>query len=224
MKRTMTTAALAAGLAAMTTGAFAADWIETVELTRDGIDATPIEVAANAQGYTGIKTSAHRFLFRLHARATNGERIVAMKLGAFHGVRYFEADGSLWSKSYAHRDVGSGSRRTVTIGDKPVIPVGKLKWQMVDPVMACNSQLSKEMNKGTSRNTALAKAYNTSVGAYFELDAVAARKNKATGNNWGIKNTTDQRDGYVYQVPVRCLPGVKPPRAGSGTPSRVKAN
>ena len=55
----------------------------------------------------------------------------------------------------------------------------------------------------------LAKTWSVSARAYFELDAVAARKNKAANNTWSIKNTTNQRDGMTYQVPVQCNAGLK---------------
>jgi hypothetical protein len=60
----------AAALVTATNGAFAKDWIEKVELGRDGIDVKQVEVGANKNGYTGITTNAHRFLLKLYARAT----------------------------------------------------------------------------------------------------------------------------------------------------------
>ena len=78
------------GLAFLTQSAGAADWIEKVAVGKDGIDVVPIEVSANGGGYTGLKTKSHTFGLRLQARATNGERIVALKVGSYHGVLYFE--------------------------------------------------------------------------------------------------------------------------------------
>lgn len=206
---TVKLALAAAALATLTSGAVAKDWIEKVEVKRDGIDAVPIEVSANKNGYTGIKSTSHRFLLRLHARATNGERIVAMKLGSFKGVRYFEANPGQWSKSFAHRDVGSGTKRTVTFNYKPVLPMGKIRWHGKNPKAACNARLAQEMQKGLSKSQALTKVLTTSAKAYFELDAVAARKKKAEKNKWNIGNTTNQRDGATYKVQVKCLAGQK---------------
>ena len=53
---------------------FAADWIEKVAVGKDGIDVVPVEVSADANGYTGLKTKSHTFGLRLQARATNGEK------------------------------------------------------------------------------------------------------------------------------------------------------
>ncbi|MBL6431095.1 MAG: hypothetical protein HPM95_07150 [Alphaproteobacteria bacterium] len=113
-----------------------------MSLTKDGIDTVPIEVSADAGGYTKIKSSGHRFLLKLHARATSGERIVAMKLGAFKGVLYFEGDGGKWSRSFANRDVGSGTRRTVTLNVSPVVPSAKIAWQGPSPKQACEINLA----------------------------------------------------------------------------------
>ena len=49
------TAVLTAVLASVATGAMAKDWIEKVEVKRDGIDVIPVEVKANAYNYTKIK-------------------------------------------------------------------------------------------------------------------------------------------------------------------------
>ena len=193
----------------LVSAASAKDWIETVSLTKDGIDAVPIEVSADAGGYTKIKSSGHRFLLKLHARATSGERIVAMKLGAFKGVLYFESDGGLWSQSFANRDVGSGTRRTVTLNVSPVVPTAKITWQGPSPKQACAANMAQRMAGGLSKSAVLAKTWSVSARAYFELDAVAARKNKAANNTWSIKNTTNQRDGMTYQVPVQCNAGLK---------------
>lgn len=208
MTRLVTTAALfAAALTAAVSPASAKDWIESVEVTRDGIDVIPVKVAPTGNHYTTIKTGSHRFLLALKARATKWERIVAMKLGTFKGVHYFEADGALWSQSFRNRDVGSGSKRTVAISYKPVIPVAKLNWQGWTPQEACMLNMDKQIKKGMTKQEVLAKSWTTSAKAYFELDAVAARKGKAEKNKWSISNTTHQRDGYAYDVPVLCLPG-----------------
>lgn len=203
------TSVAAAVVAAISSGAVAADWIETVELSRDGIDAVPVEVSANAGGYAGIKSANHKFLLKLYARATSGERIVAMKLGAFSNVLYFESDGGMWSRSFRGRDVGSGTLRTVDFHHDAVVPAGKIKWHMVDPVSACTANLQNKMNGGMFKAQALSQAWTVSANAYFELDAVAARKNKAKQNKWNIGNTTNKRDGLIYPVKVKCLPGIK---------------
>ena len=199
----------AALVVSLTSAASAKDWIETVKLTKDGIDTVPIEVSANAGGYTGIKTSGHRFLLKLHARATSGERIVAMKLGAYKAVNYFEASGSGWHKSFDHRDVGSGTKRTVTLSTRPVVPTAKLLWQGPSPKAACEANLAQQMAKGMSKSAVLSKDWMVSARAYFGLDAVAARKNKAKKNKWSLKNTTNKRDGLAYQVRVRCIAGLE---------------
>jgi opacity protein-like surface antigen len=189
--------------------ASAKDWIETVKLTKDGIDAVPIEVSADASGYTKIKSSGHRFHLNLHARATSGERIVAMKVGAFKGVLYFEGNGGQWSQSFANRDVGSGTKRTVSINFSPVVPTAKIAWQGPSPKQACEINLANQRAKGMRKSAVLLKTWTVSARAYFELDAVAARKNKAANNTWSIKNTTNQRDGMTYTVPVQCNAGLK---------------
>lgn len=192
---------------ALPSAASAKDWIEKVEVTRDGIDVKPIEVSANMNGYTGIKSGNHRFLLRLYARATSGERIVAMKLGSFKGVEYFEGDGNLWSKSFDNRDVGAGTKRTVSINYDPTITMNKIHWNGSDPKTHCDLNLQQLMKQGMTKAQVLSQPRETKAYAYFELDAVAARKNKAENNKWNLGNTTNQRDGYNYEVRVICGAG-----------------
>lgn len=122
----LATAVIASGMA-LPSQASARDWIEKVEVKKDGIDHAPIEVSAQIGGYTGIKTKSHKFMLHLYARATSGERIVAMKLGAFKGVWFFEGDSGFWSKSFQNRDVGGGSKRTVSFNHNPTLPVSKIR-------------------------------------------------------------------------------------------------
>lgn len=206
-----------AALISPTTGALARGWIEKVDLTRDGIDAKPVEVGANASGYTGILTKNHRYLLRLNASAISGKRIVALKLGSYMGVLYFESSGDLWNKTYQARDVGSGLKRTVSINDEPVIPLASVAWHGSDPKQRCELKLQEEMSKGEPKANVLSREWYTVAYVHFELDAVAARKNSAKNNSWGIGNAPDQRNDYDYEVPVKCHAGI------SMTPDRVLA-
>ncbi|MEM5471975.1 hypothetical protein WNZ14_09595 [Hoeflea sp. AS60] len=198
----LATAVLATGLA-LPTAASAKDWVEKVEVTRDGIDFKPIEVSANKNGYTGIKSKNHKFLLGLYARATSGERIVAMKVGASGGVKYFESDDNRWTQDFSNRDVGAGSKRTVSIHYDATLPINKIYWFGPNPKQACDINLKRMMQKGAKKHQVLNQPQEIRAYAYFELDAVAARKNKAA-KGWNMYNTTNQRDGYNYEVRVIC--------------------
>jgi len=218
MNTALKLAIAALALTASSTSGFTKDWIETVQLTKNGIDAVPISVNANAGGYTNIATSNHKFLLNLHAKATSGERIVAMKVGSTTPVRYFEADGNAWSKRFANRAVGSGTKRTVSIDFAPVIALTKINWQGANPKQACQQNMQAQMGKGWSKSQVLAKEWTVSSRAYFELDAVAAKKNKAKNNKWNIGNTTNQRDGMAYTLSATCKKGI------NKLPLQVKTN
>lgn len=202
-------APLCIALLATTTSAAAKDWIETVSLTKNGIDVTPIVVSADMSGYGSVKTPSHRFLLRLHARATSGERIVAMMLGAYHGVRYFEASGGLWQRGFQGRDVGAGTKRTVTLEVAQVLPIGQIKWAGATPTQACEANLAKETAKGMPRHVALGKEWTVTARAQFGLDAVAARKSKSGAGEWSLANTDSQTANFLYDVTVRCQSGLK---------------
>lgn len=207
----LATAILATGVA-LPSAASAKDWIEKVQITQ-GIDVVPIHVSANKGGYTGIKTKSHTFFLDLFARATSGERIVAMQLGASSDVSYFEYS-DLWSKSFDNRDVGAGSKRTVSFGYNAKLPMKKIYWYGANPKRACELNLQYLMNKGMKKQKVLSKERTIKAYASFGLEAVAARKNKAkqgynkkSSKGWNMMNTTTQRAGYNYEVRVVCGSG-----------------
>jgi hypothetical protein len=189
------------------TYANAADWIETVSIQKNGIDIIPVEVRSNGTQYTSIKTSSHRFIFKLRARAKSGKRIVGGALGTLAATDYFEAQGnSAWIKRFKGRDVANGTLRTWQLGYEPNIPISKLNWVGKDPVAQCNALLANKRQQGSSRFSILNTAQMTTANAYFKLDAVAARTRKAKNHSWNINSSTQQAASMNYQVQVTCLP------------------
>lgn len=62
------------------------------------------------------------------------------------------------------------------------------------------------MSHGMTKQQVLSQPRETKAHAYFELDAVAARKNKAV-KGWNINNTDSEHDGYIYEVRIVCGAG-----------------
>lgn len=207
------TAIATAAVVAISVPAQAKDWIESVQVSRDGIDLKPITVRAGGNGYAAIDTNKHRFSLRLYARAKSGKRIVGAKLGSGNGVGYWEADGGNWAKTYNWRAVGSGSKRTWQMTDSVVAPVSKLTFVGKDPIAACNALMAKKRSQGMSRTEVWGQDWTTSAKVMFQLDAVAARKGKAKKNQVSLQNTTSQRKSSTYDVSVKCK--ARPKRAAS---------
>ncbi|MGJ8529355.1 hypothetical protein [Maritalea sp.] len=196
---------LAAATLAPTTS-YAKDWIQSVKVSKGGVDVIPIEVRANGSGYTSIKTNKHRFLFELYARATNGERIVGASLST-KKANFFEGlDSTEWRKNFVGRDVSNGAYRTWKRNYALKVPVSKLTWVGGSPVDRCNALLAQKRQNGSSKVAVLNQKQSTTAHATFNLEAVAARKNKAKKNDWGYWNTDTESDYLQYQVQVTCLP------------------
>lgn len=212
MKTTIIAAAAVAG-ALFAHPASAKDWIENVSISNDGIDAVAVEVRPGGTGYASIKSGGHQFGLRLLARATNGERIVAMKVGMFNGVQYFEHSGSDWNATLTGSAIGNGGNRSVAKSIDPLIGMGKIKWKGKDPVAACNALMSEKLNSGMSRNAVFAKSWTTGANVFFQLDAVATRKSNSGNGQWNIGNSYHERSSLTYRVVVKCL--AKPARAAS---------
>ena len=205
MSKKLSTVLLATAIIAAPQAAFAKDWIQSVSVKSDGIDAVPIQVRAGATKFQSIKPQNHKFTLRIHAKAKSGKRIVAAKVGSHNGVNYFEAGGGKWEKRLPHRDVGSGSLREVKRTFAFMVPTTKIHWKGTNAVARCNKVLDAKIKSGMSRSAALAKTWNTTAHVYFQLDAVAAKKSAAKKNKWNIGNTTNERAFTSYKVNVRCL-------------------
>lgn len=184
----------------------AKDWIEKVTIAQDGIDVIPVDVSASIGGYNAIKSTTHRFVMRLYAKATPGERIVAGRVGSYKGVYVFEYNDSSkwWDEQLRNREIGGGESRTVSRPYDVTIKLSLVTWSK-HPVEVCAAMLADKKTKGYSAAEVLAKDWDAQTSVYFEFQAVAARAGKAKNDNWNMKNTAGQRDGFYYPVRVRCL-------------------
>ncbi|MBD8892929.1 hypothetical protein [Roseibium litorale] len=203
MFKTIKLAAAAALIGISATSAQAKDWIETVKLSQSIIKPAPVEVTANSNGYTAIKTQHTSLNFSLHATAKKGKRIAAMRLGTYQGLYYFEYPGDMWHRDFQGRDTGSGSKSTVNLDKTFNVPTDILNWY-VNPVQLCQKNLQNKMKKGLHKSEILSKSWSMDAAAYFELDAVAARKKDAKSGKITLKNTTSQRSGAPFTIPVKC--------------------
>ena len=197
--------AMLAMVGAFSGAAEAKDWIDKVQISRDGIDVIPIEVSASGNSYKSIKTKKHRFLMKLYAKATSGERIVAGRVGSYKGVYYFEAPPSdKWNEALKGREIGGGEARTVSRPYDVDVNLSMVTWSK-NPVQVCNEMLADKKTKGYSVAEVLGKTWDAKTYVYFEFEAVAARAGKAKNDQWNIKYTAGQRHSISYSVDVKCL-------------------
>lgn len=201
------TLAVAFGAAIMIAApAHAKDWIDKVDVIASGIDAVPIEVTANLNGYQSIKTKNHKFSVRLFARAKSGKRIAAGKVGTHKSVEFFEADNG-WSRNLAHRDVGGGQLKQLKREFQFNVPVSGISWVGANPVQVCRDMLIQKVNSGQKKTTVLSKNRMVGAKAWFSFSAVAARPKAAKSGKFSLSNATSETKSYIYPVQVRCLSG-----------------
>lgn len=208
MMKLFTTSLLAAiiGVGSLTAiPASAKDWIESVKLSKAGIDIPPYEVMTDGHAYKSIRTKKHTYSFELYAKATNGERIVAAALSSMSGAAFFEAASpEEWSAKLSNRDVGSGGLRTWKRDFSADVPTSKVNWKGRNPVQLCNDILVKQMSKGMTAAQVFSKTWDTKANAFFQMQALAAHKNKAKNNKWNAGNTSGQSSSLTYPVFVKC--------------------
>lgn len=207
-------------IAGTNNAANAKDWIETITLSKNGIDAVPVEVRANNGGYTSVKTASHRFLLKGRAKATSGERI---------GVAYFHsypAHNTGWRYRVPHRDLGSGKRRDVTIPFNPTIKTNEVVWT-INPVAACNATMNQLNSQGMSSHQVLSQVRDATARARFYFTAYAMKPKKAQNlppintDTFIISNSTNETTTLHYDVRVKCLRG---PASGAKTSGNQQQN
>ena len=199
--------ATAAAMAMLTTTADAKDWIQKVDIAKDGVDVRPIEVSANISGYTKMKTKSHKFLLRAYANAKKGKRIGHMFLMSAKGSN----SSSSWVYTLPFRDIGSGKKRQVKAGYKPKISTSKISWHM-SRVTVCNLLKAQKMSSGMSKQAVLSKTWNATATAKFYAVAYAEKPKNAKKQGLNPANNgsfTREAAGMMYKVSVRCLSGYK---------------
>ena len=206
MKRTLKASAVTAFVlaTALPFVAEAKDWIESVSIAKDGIDVQTVDVTATGGKYTAIKTSNYRFGLRLNARATSGERIIAGIVGSYNGVQYFEGSHpNKWDVKMAGRNFGGTDARTIGLSIDPQLKLSKLTWQGKDPIKLCNELMAAQIKNGVSKAEVWSTTWTTKANVFFQLQAVAVKKNKAQSGKGGLKDATTERASLSYPVSVR---------------------
>lgn len=197
-----TTFAVAA-LAVSISGASAKDWIEKVDLVKDGIDLASIEVMANKYDYVKMKDKEHRFLLRGYVSAKKNKRVAmaVFKSGNAHHA---------WKYTPPSRNYGQGLKRQVSISLKPTIPLSKIIWKR-SPVESCQQLHRTKKAQGQTFEQISSKDHKIMALAKFDMRGYAmkpkqAKKSRPSNFKWhGAKNATGESKGLLYKVNVTCL-------------------
>lgn len=203
MKLLSKTTIVAMALAASVSGASAKDWIEKVDLVKDGIDMVSIEVMPDSHDYVAMKNKEHRFLLRGYVSAKKNKRVAMAKFksGNAHHA---------WKYTPPSRNYGQGKKRQVSISVKPTISLSKVIWER-SPIESCKQLHRTKKAQGQSSNQILSKNHKIMALAKFDMRGYAmkpkqAQKSRPANFKWhGAKNATGESKGLLYKVKVTCL-------------------
>ena len=185
MTKTFTAIAIATSIFAGATSAAMAGPIQTVSISKDGIDIVPIQVQATGNKYNKIKTHSHKFGLKFYAKAAWGKKIKHAMVAA--GTANIGEYTPGWHKNY------NNNSRTFVKHIHSSVKISDVSFHGQNPVQACNAKLAKHRN-------IFATGSNTSVLAYFQL----AVTSKNLHGNGVSKN--QKKSGVLYPVKVKCLP------------------
>ena len=173
------------------------DWIESVESSKNGIDAIPVEVLAKDDTYKELKSKAHRFLLEGHVKAKRRKEIARVTWQSKENPHFASGPNTpSWEKRALIR---RGLRETTLEGNR-VIDLDRITW-IESPQEACEDLKTQKMNAGLSQEEVLGKAWTTNAKAMFFIKAdVIRRKTTMTDTNYDTESAM-----LPYQVSVRCL-------------------
>ncbi|MEW7008522.1 hypothetical protein [Lentilitoribacter sp. EG35] len=184
--KTISALAVSSAILAVSTGIAAAGPMQNLSISKNGIDAVPIEVSVVGGSFKKIKSPSHKFLLKIYAKAKLAKKVKVAQVTT-SDAPYLEADPGTWSMKYYP------NKRTFSKSLSPVIAMSKVRWSGADPIQACNNKLK------SSRNI-LTKGTTTQATAYFQLHA---------SNKNGLKGLSDSKHNSTwmwYPVQVKCLP------------------
>ncbi len=214
------TLTIGAAITMLSSAAHAKDWIHKVDIAKRGVDTRKVEVAANAKGYTKMKTSKHRFGLGVYARAKRGKRIGMMKIYTAAGIN----KKTSWRYTLPFKTIGSGTRKRVRRSIRPEIPTSRVTWHK-SPVAACNLLKYRKMSNGMSKHAVLSKAWNVTAKAKFHVVAYAEKPKYARKSGLSFLNRhsyTSKAVEMIYPVKVRCLSGLDPETKSSASRKKVR--
>lgn len=185
MTKTFTAIAIATSIFAGATSAAMAGPIQTVSISKNGIDVAPIQVQATGSKYNKIKTHSRKFGLKLYAKAAWGKKIKHAMVAAGHAhIGEYTTD---WNRVY------NNNSRTFVKYIKPTIKISDVNFVGKNPIQACNTKLANHRN-------ALTTGATTQVTAYFEL-SVTSKNLSSSGVSKNHK-----KSALWYPVNVKCLP------------------
>ena len=199
MKRTLAAAAATAFLCLSAASAQAAK-IEKVDMVKEGIDLTPIEVRANSNGYVAIRTQSHRYLVRVFAKGNGGNHIYWAAVASYKNVNPFTATATYFSQKAPNGSDGWGVyKKSLAIS----AGTANTTWGL-DPVGACRENLNKQVANGMKRSDVLRREWKVQAYAtlYFNVAAdsrsrIKKRKTSKGSSEYGSRS-------IHYPVVVLC--------------------
>lgn len=193
--KTFLALAVSTSILAASMGVAAAGPMQSLSLSKEGIDIVPVEVSALGGSFKKIKSTSHKFHLKIYAKAKPARKVKVAQVTTSDSP-YLEADPGTWSQTY------KPNKRTFSQTLSPIIAMSKIRWSGPNPVQACNNKLKNSRK-------ALTKGTTAQVTAYFQLHAT---------NKKGLKGLSDSKHNSTwiwYPVQVKCLPNTIGDKIGS---------
>lgn len=201
MMKLVHAAVAATTLLCLLAGSAQAGKIEKVDLVREGINMTPIEVRANSNGYVAIRTKSHKYALRVFAKGKRGNHIFSANVASFKNTSSRLGKGG--PTFFVHKAPGGSDGWGVyKTSVQFYAETAHSKWT-VHPKTVCDENLKKQVANGMKRSDVLRRDWKLQTHAVLHFTVGVDSKNRIKKKKTGGSSEYGSRK-LAYPVVVLC--------------------
>lgn len=202
MMKQLTAALAATTFLCLSTAPAPAARIEKIDMVKEAIDMTPIEVRANSSGYTAIRTRAHRHAVRVFAKARGANHIFSANVASHKNTSHRLGRGGptfFVQKAPAGSD-GWGVYRNSLVFDAET---AHSRWT-THPLTVCDQNMKKQVANGMRKSDVLRRQWKLQTQAVLYFTVAADSKSRIRKRTTGGGSTEYGSKAIHYPVIVVC--------------------
>lgn len=192
-------ALIALGLSAATAHA---GKIEKVDMVKEAIDMTPVEVRANSNGYAAIRTKSHKYSVRVYAKAKGANHVFSANVASHKNtsLRLGRGGPTFFVQQAPGGSDGWGVYKNSLVFNAET---AHSKWT-AHPMTVCDQNLKKQVANGMTRRDVLRREWRLQTQAVLYFTVAADSKSRIKKRKTGGGSTEFGSKAIYYPVKVLC--------------------
>ena len=201
MMKLVHAAAAATTLLCLSAGSAQAAKLEKVDMVKEGIDLTPIEVRANSNGYVAIRTKSHRYAVRVFAKAKGANHIHSANVASLKNdsARLGRGGPTFFVQQAPAGSNGWGVYKNSLLFDAET---AHSRWT-AHPMTVCDQNMKKQIANGMKKSDVLRREWKLQTQAVLYFTVAANTKSRIKKGQTGGSSEYGTRS-LAYPVVVLC--------------------